>query len=593
MRNLRSSDKSEGNLDFGSGITRRAILRRSIALAALSPLIVSLLTSCADDDGDQAPSDDQEGDDTELEGDGDELQGDDNGEQFDVDEAAEASRGGELVIGLASEPTSLDPHRTGQRVAQQVMQSIYDCLVLKDEDGTFHPALAASWETSSDGTSMDFIVREDVVFHDGSPLNVDAVKFSFDRVLDPDTTPPLSRFMAGTLESVDVIDESTVRFNFERPFAPFMDGVGQSFLAILSPSALEEAGDEHGRRPIGTGPYRFVEWAEGSHITLERNDDYSWSSQVFDHTGPPRPDSLTWRIVPETGTRIATVETGELLITEGVPEDDVERLRSDGIDVIVFPAPGFGDYIHFNTLNSPTDELEVRQALNYSIDRDELNDGLFAGLCPPMFSPLRPNVFGYWEGSEEIGYSYDPERSRELLEQAGWSEGSNGIREKDGRQLELDWPVSTFQIGRRYAEAIQQQARQVGIHLELNFTEFALHQSLLDEEDGYHLHTSRMTWPDPDMMFSQYHSSELRPGGNNRCRITNPEMDEALERGRESLEPDDRLAAYEDVQRIIIEESYTVSLCHPVEVFAHHASVHGLRIDPISYMWVYEVWIEA
>ncbi len=197
--------------------------------------------------------------------------------------------GGTLVVGLSSEPDNIDPHVTPYAVSHNVMMHIFDTLVYQDPaDGSFKPGLATSWEAAADGLSYSFTLRTDVIFHDGSAFNAEAVKFSFDRIADPATKSGFSANLLGPYAGTEVIDAANVRVTFKEPYAPFLDSCSQAFLAIVPPGAIAQHGAEFGNTAVvGSGPYLFKEWVRKDHLTLTKNPDYNWPGESFSTPVPP------------------------------------------------------------------------------------------------------------------------------------------------------------------------------------------------------------------------------------------------------------------------------------------------------------------
>ena len=239
------------------------------------------------------------------------------------------TKGGELTYALATSPDSLDPHRSGLAVAVRVIRTIYDSLVVQALDGSVKPWLATEWTVSPDGKSYTFQLRKDVKFQDGTPFNAEAVKYNYDRILDPATKAANSRALIRPYESSEVIDEYTVKLNLSTPSSAFLGNLSQALVAIVSPTAAKKYGDQFGKNPVGTGPFKFVEWKENDGITVERNPDYAWGPALVKNQAAPYLDRLTFKIVPEEATRIGSVQGGQLLAAEVIPPQNILALQND------------------------------------------------------------------------------------------------------------------------------------------------------------------------------------------------------------------------------------------------------------------------
>ena len=242
---------------------------------------------------------------------------------------AQTPAGGALVIGLDQEPPTLDPHASPSAVTYQIIASVTESLLYKAVDGTLTPWLAESWTTAADGRSVTFKLRRDVKFHDGTPFNADAVKANLDRIVDPKFKPGSSRAQIAGYAGAKVLDEFTVQVTFETPFAPFLTYAAAGTLSFVSPKAFREMGDQVHTRPIGTGAFMIKDYVAKDHTTMVRNPAYTRKAPWSERTGPALLESVVWKFIPEAGTRVTTLESGE---TQGiflVPAQALPRLEQN------------------------------------------------------------------------------------------------------------------------------------------------------------------------------------------------------------------------------------------------------------------------
>ena len=248
--------------------------------------------------------------------------------------------GGFLRVARGQESDTLDPHKTSLLVAHEIAWQIYDSLIYLDEAGEIYPGLALSWEFSNGNKTVTFALRPDVKFHDGTPFNADAVKFTVERHLDPATASPTG-WILGPIDHVEVIDDLTVAYHYKEPFVALWVGLSYSYCAPISPTAVEVHGDQFGRNPVGTGPFKFIEWVPDQGITLERNEEHDWGTPMYTNTGEPYLDGAAYVVIPEDATRIAALSSGEIDVisgTDSVPIDKIRQLeRMDGIKVYTRP----------------------------------------------------------------------------------------------------------------------------------------------------------------------------------------------------------------------------------------------------------------
>jgi peptide/nickel transport system substrate-binding protein len=357
-------------------------------------------------------------------------------------EAPAVESGGTLVWANWPDPDTLDPHATvSSWVANQIM-NLYDTLLWRGPDQDLYPGLANSWEVSDDGMTYTFYLREGVTFHDGTPFNAEAVKYNFDRIKSGAAARVMGSAAAndliGSYESAEVIDDLTVALHFAEPYPAFLDAVSSHYLSIVSPTAVEKWGDDFGKHPVGTGPFMLEEYVPQDHLTLVRNPDYNWAPSFMEHQGPAYLDKVIHRFVEEAGTRVAMLESGEAQLVSRANAEDVARLGSDPDYVLEVGYGGGLPHGYFpNASKYPTNDIRVRQALLYGTNRELLCQTLWNNFNPPAYGPLSPATWGYDSAVEQM-YPYDPEKAKELLEEAGWTVGSDGIRvDKDGNRLHL------------------------------------------------------------------------------------------------------------------------------------------------------------
>jgi peptide/nickel transport system substrate-binding protein len=299
--------------------------------------------------------------------------------------APEPRAGGVLTMAFPStesgDATTLDPQNTGGTYVNSILPALYDSLVYQDpRDSSLKPGLAEAWEVSADGLSYTFHLRQNVKFHDGNPFNAEAVRFTLDRAVDPAARPgnAASARLMPAYDHTEIVDDATARVVLKTPQANFLSSaVGRSYLSIVSPRAVERLGlDGFGEHPVGSGPYRFVEWQHGAQITLERNPDYAWGPPLFERGGPPLVDRIVFRYIPEPSTRLAALESGEVNAIDGIPEADQDRLAHDPrFEIIPVRKNGTTGRLTLNNHAFPTNERAVRVALNQAVDR--------VGTCTP------------------------------------------------------------------------------------------------------------------------------------------------------------------------------------------------------------------
>ena len=389
-------------------------------------------------------------------------------EQATADTAAAdepAAGGGELIIALTTQPNAIDGANAAERNAGNVSNQIFDPLVWINDDLEFEPALAESWTVSDDGLAYTFKLREDVVFHNGEPFNADSVVFSWEVQKTPDNQ--YFNYYERASE-VNKIDEFTVELVAPEPNALFL-GLTSAIWFFVPPDYYTEVGlTGFGQAPIGTGPFMLTEWVQGDRIVLDRNPNY-WRE------GFPKLDRLIFRPITESSTRASAIQTGEVDIVSRLSPDEAGSLEGiDGVNVIEYPTNRVY-YIAFNNLTSgvgePIADPLVRQALNHAVDVEGIIGALFNGKGSQATGMMTSADFGYNDALAP--YSYDPDRARELLAEAGFP---------DGFDIGFACPSGAYTNFEQVCEAVAAQLGEVGVNASLEIIESGAYWDLEAEK---------------------------------------------------------------------------------------------------------------
>jgi peptide/nickel transport system substrate-binding protein len=508
---------------------------------------------------------------------------------------AAPTEGGELIVGLSWEPSKIDPHRTAAENGILPTMQACETLVMREADGTLVPGLAASWDVSEDGATYTFHLREGVMFQDGTPFNAEAVKYNFERILDPDTMSEYAIDYLGPFVGAEVIDDYTVAVDLESATASFLGGLAEGWICMVSPTAAEEWGPEEFQDHfVGTGPFILKEWKRHEYIRLERNPDYWGGPEFFDHQGLAYLDAIVFKFVEESTVRTGTLETGEIHLAQEVAATDVAGLEANAdTNVLIKPSPGTGIFVMFNVSKPPTDDLKVRQAINYAVDQAAISDILYQGVMAPSYGVLTPPTPCYWAGAEDM-YPYDPAMAESLLEEAGWSDtDGDGIRDKDGQPLRLDFPThGSFPVYTDPCPIIQAQLAEVGI--DVNVQNLAVPAWLEAGRTG-NLHMGIVDWraADPDFNLRQcFHSDNATSFG--WTWHSNSHLDDLLEQGMVTLDTEARCDIYDEVQQIIMDDAMIKPINLYSAVWGVRTEVMGLTIDELtpSWFWAFDAYLE-
>jgi peptide/nickel transport system substrate-binding protein len=473
------------------------------------------------------------------------------GESLETDEGATASHG-TLVVAISSEPDSLDVHVSTASPTFLVLENVYDTLVEPAPDLSFQPALATEWEVSDDLLTWTFTLREGVTWHNGREFVADDVVASFNRITDAETAANAWRF--DTVDEVRAVDERTVEFVLTQPTPNLLANVGGfKGMAIVAPELID--GDGLTNAAIGTGPFRFVSYTPGDRIVLEANPDY-WGDG-------PHVDRVEFRFISEPTTALTNLRTGAVHLTNNVPPQEVATLRDD-------PAVELGqlasnDYWYFtcNYDRAPFDNLDVRRALSYAVDREQVAQAAYFDAATPVQSAMPPGNF--W-ATDHAPFGYDPDQARRLLGNAGVDELSIDL------MLTNEFP-HTLQA----AEVLASQWGDIGVDVRIRTLDFA---SWLDEQGAGSYDCYVLGWLNnldgEYAYYAQHHST----GSFNFHGYANPQVDRLLDQARASVEDADRKPLYDQAAQLIVDDVSYGYLYSPQALLAWVPQVSGVEMHP-------------
>ena len=456
--------------------------------------------------------------------------------------AAPAWAQGELRVAIPWTPENLDPTMNLSSLRSQVGVSVFDSLVGRDADGKIVGELAESWRGLDDRT-WQLKLRRGVTFHNGEPFNAEAVRFTFQRVLNPEQKSP-NRATVSEVERVDVVDDLTVDLVLRAPYAPFL--VRLIDFPMVPPKYTAEKGNQGlALRPVGTGPFRFVELVKDDHMIVEAFDKH-WRGQ-------PRIKRIVFKPIPEPFTRAAALRNGEVdLITTVPPTLAAELDKVAGVRVQRVPST-WQIYLGLNALRKPLSDVRVRQALNYATDVDAIIKNVMDGNGRRLEGPFTPNVFGF--DASVKGYAPDPARARRLLAEAGYP---------DGVEVTLDAPAGRYQGDKEIAEALGGQWQKAGFRPKVQVAEWgAYFKKYLGKQmlDAYLLGLGG-PMQDADELYNLVSSK------GRGLYYKNERVDDLFDQGRATTDPARRRKVYADLARAMVEDATWVFLMQQVDIYA-------------------------
>jgi len=499
-------------------------------------------------------------------------------------EMAQANPEDTVVIAIPNEPQTLDVHRQTTRMTRKLQYLMNDPLIHQHpETLEYIPGLAHDWEVSDDELTWTFYLRDDVYFHNGDNLTAEDYAYTFNRILDPETQATYAADDVGTLESVEVVDEYTFNLHFEEPYAPLLHYLAHGQLQPLNQNVVEAQGEEYGTNPVdsGVGPFKFERWDTGERIVFVRNEDYNWGQEFYENQGPPEIERIEVRIVPEVEVSTMGLFTREIDGADFIADKDVQTLIQDPeIEMHQINLPGIGLYSAFNIEKPPFDDVEVRKAANHAINKDTIINVVKYGNADKAHGPIPPFFVGFNEELVDY-YEYDPEKANRILDEAGWEMGEDGIREKDGVRLEGEFLVRHRDDYIMTAQLIQQMFGDVGIDLDIQILEWG---TLTDSifEGGHNYTLMGHGHGESDVMYTLFHSDSF--GGFNLARISDPYLDELIERQRVATDLEEREEILKEIQEIVmIDKALWVPIYNDIEYYPMNTRVQGVMVHPLQW----------
>ncbi len=452
------------------------------------------------------------------------------------------------------------------------------------------PWIAAKWEINEDATEYTFHLRDGVTFSDGTPLDAEAVAANFDvyGLGDEKLKLPVAEFV-NNYERSEVVDRLTVKFHFTKPSPGFLQGTSVIGAGLVSKKTIALPYEEQCqlKNIIGSGPFTVKNQIVDKQVDLAVRKDYDWAPPSSPHQGRAYLDEIKIIVTPEDNVRVGALTSGQADFVRYVQAYDEETVKSAGFTLYAEPTRGVNNGLYLRPGNSFLKDRDVRKALQAGTDAKEVVETLFTPSYPVATSVLSHLAQGYVDLSKEL--AYDPGRANALLDKAGWTRGTDGVREKDGRKLQLGVFVSGPQpLSKQTLELIGQQWSEIGVKLEIRPADAGTQAVDIKDAEKTAVSHSMVGRADQDVIKSHFHSQ-------NRDVILSDdkELDRLLE--EESAEPDTakRNAKVAEIQRYVIDQGYAIPLFEEPQVYGGAPYVHGVAFEAVARPWFYSVWKSA
>ena len=489
----------------------------------------------------------------------------------------------------------MDIHSSAFQATALVMRNSFDSLVYQQNDGSFVPWLATSWQISDDGLQYTFDLRDDVTFHDGEPFNAEAVKANFEHVVAPETASADAASLIGYAETggfytgTEVVDEYTVRVDFSQPYAPFLQAVSTAKLGFYSPATLR---DNAAQLPaggpgisVGTGPYVLSEYTPDQSIVFTANENYNWAPEGSTHQGAPAIDTLEFRILPESSVRTGALTSGEAQIASDIAPNTVDQI-GDEFTVENVTMPGLPYTLFLNELHGVFADQNVRQAFALGVDIGPAVETIYQGQAARAWSILSPATPNSYDPSLEDSWQYDPDQANALLDASGWSErDADGYRTKDGARLSARWlaytPVSDANAS--LGDVVQSDLRELGFEIVRDNLEVAQYYEEFDQRN-YDLSDWSFPSVDADVLRAHLHSGGYKNGSSTADPIVDSLLDDAIA----TSDPAEREALYQQLQQWNATHVAMIPITVPSAITAYSSAIKNLSFDLYGQPLFYE-----
>lgn len=472
-----------------------------------------------------------------------------------------------LVWAQGTDVFSFDPHIGKETTAIQVTGNIYDTLLTVDSNMTLKPMLAKEWK-QIDGTTYEFVIRDDVTFHTGDKLTAEDIKYSLDRALDSVAVAYIVDF----IESVEIIEPYKIRLTTKAPYAPTYMNLTHPAAGIVSKKYTSTNENILKTKPMGSGPFKFVEWKQGDYVKMVANEDY-WG-------GAPNIKNLTMRIIPENAQRTIALELGEVDVSYDILPNDIKKIQENK-DLVLIEAPALTAFIVVMNLKKPYLENKlVREAIILAIDSNPMIESIYYGSAQAADTMIPPNSFGFQKDIPVL--KRDLEKAKKLLAEAGYPNG-----------FKTSITVNDNQTRVEMCQVIQAQLKEIGIDCAVNVLEFATYVDNMNK-GNHELGLSGWTTSTGDAdytYFAQFHTSKIGSQGN-RTMKTIPGIDIVLEKGRSSSDAKERMMLYKEVEKIATENAVNRPLIFTILNVGTTKKVKNFEMIPNGYYKYHQVIVE-
>ena len=486
-----------------------------------------------------------------------------------------------IVYGITSDILILDPHVSDSIEAGIIFRQLYDTLIYRQTNGEFVAGLAHSWDISDDGLQYTFYLRNDVVFHDETRFDAQAVATNIDRIFDPLINSQKARILLGSFSRYEIVDDFTIRLFLFEPYTPFLDSLSQPYIAMLSPTSIQSFEPiRYQYHQVGTGPYMLEKYLPGERIEMRRNPNYVWSPQIYSKPDGTAIERIMFRIISDSSSRVDLLLDEQVNVIDKINPSDGRNLTNNSqIQVLPIEIPGQSVAFYFNTTREHTSNPVVRRALLLATNRVAISDTIFLNFSPIAWSPLSQNTQFSHTGYVNQ-FSFDIPSALELLESQGYVDSDNdGFLDLDGDKLELEILIPPWGQLPQVGNFLRTQWRTIGVDLILNPIPGT--NSLLNriQAGTYDLVSFELFGPEPSVLNTTFLSSSP----NGFTNFFDDDLDNLIIRATQERDIFTRRSQYLQIQSIIMDETLIIPIRDYVNIVGVGDIITNLKFD--AYGW--------
>ena len=514
-----------------------------------------------------------------------------------ADASADPTEGGDVVFLIDSLGATWIPNNSSISSYQgHIWGHLTDKLIYVDAEGNLSPWVAESWEESEDKTEFTIHLKDDVTFSDGTPLDAAAVVANVDIWAKGRPDEGINRiglFPAANYDHAEAVDETTVKVFFTAPTLSFIPTLAYHGSILISPETLALPAEEQAdlANDIGSGPFVVESWAEGDSVVLTKRDDYDWGPEALDHDGAAYLDSVTYKQVAEPTLRTSSVESGQADVAYNASPQELDALKDEGFEVSVPRYLGFVNGYALNTAIAPFDDLLVRQAVQHGIDRDEILSTVYTSDWYAAESFIQSNVPEATDHSDQ--FAYDPERAAGLLDEAGWVEGSDGVRTKDGQQLAFTlYPNPYLGTSQAVDELVAQQLAELGFAVTLEAYDVPTYGQKVIGNATVQANEITRSFVDVGTVAGVLTSQKKGDEDWFKVGTSDEKLNELSTAIATATDRDERATVADDLQSYVLEQGYFVPLTQIVQrVYVQNPELKGVTYNGLAYAYFLDAWL--